>query len=185
MVSVKPPRVGFFVFNMENTFTTKKELLKIFPEAKGFLEQDLMKKLEKRDEQTKEYTEAFDRISKLENQEERDLCETFVDVFIGEELEKTEKRIKEINRYLATDNQTKGSITDEMIERARHYPFRELIEANEKGFAKCPFHEDKTPSFYIKKNFYHCFSCQENGDTIDYLMKTEGATFIQAVKRLQ
>ena len=52
--------------------------------------------------------------------------------------------------------------------------------------ACCPFHHEKTPSFHIQptKGFYHCFGCGESGDVIKFVMKYEGLTFIEAVRKL-
>ena len=52
--------------------------------------------------------------------------------------------------------------------------------------ACCPFHHEKTPSFNINENkgFYHCFGCGESGDAIKFVMKMDGLTFIEAVKKL-
>ena len=51
----------------------------------------------------------------------------------------------------------------------------------------CPFHHDKTPSFSIvdKGNgaFYKCFSCNEGGDIIKFIQKTENLPFIQALQK--
>ncbi len=52
--------------------------------------------------------------------------------------------------------------------------------------ACCPFHGEKTPSFNINvaKGFYHCFGCGESGDAITFVMKQEGLTFPEALKKL-
>lgn len=52
--------------------------------------------------------------------------------------------------------------------------------------ACCPFHHEKTPSFNINetKGFYHCFGCGESGDAIKFVMKMDGLTFVEAVKKL-
>ena len=52
--------------------------------------------------------------------------------------------------------------------------------------ACCPFHNEKTPSFNINatKGFYHCFGCGESGDAIKFVMKMDGLTFVEAVKKL-
>lgn len=101
--------------------------------------------------------------------------------------EKT-KQLKKINGelyYLEHKDEVKeGQITEEMIERARQYPFEQLVEIK-KGFISCPFHNEKSSSFYIKNNFGYCFGCQESADTIKYVMQVEGLTFIETVKRLQ
>ncbi len=50
----------------------------------------------------------------------------------------------------------------------------------------CPFHKEKTPSFTVSpdKGFFYCFGCQEKGSAIDFVMKTQGLEFLEAVERL-
>jgi DNA primase len=50
----------------------------------------------------------------------------------------------------------------------------------------CPFHNEKTPSFYVvdDKNFFHCFGCGAHGDAIGFVMRAENLDFIEAVERL-
>ncbi|GAB3110739.1 DNA primase [Streptomyces calidiresistens] len=50
----------------------------------------------------------------------------------------------------------------------------------------CPFHDEKSPSFHVSpgKGLYHCFGCQEGGDTLDFVMKLEHLSFAEAVERL-
>jgi DNA primase len=50
--------------------------------------------------------------------------------------------------------------------------------------ACCPFHGEKTPSFYIYDDHYHCFGCGAHGDAIAFVMQAEGASFPEAVERL-
>ena len=56
--------------------------------------------------------------------------------------------------------------------------------SNYKGL--CPFHGEKTPSFYINtsKQIYKCFGCGEGGDVINFIMKIENLDFMDAVKLL-
>ncbi len=51
---------------------------------------------------------------------------------------------------------------------------------------RCPFHDDRTPSFYVipAKGFYNCFGCQESGDVFTFVMKTRGLEFVDAVKEI-
>ncbi len=52
---------------------------------------------------------------------------------------------------------------------------------------RCPFHDDRTPSCVItpRKNLWHCLgACQAGGSVIDWVMKTEGLAFREAVKKL-
>ncbi len=48
----------------------------------------------------------------------------------------------------------------------------------------CPFHGEKTPSFYVYDDHYHCFGCGEHGDVITFIMKTTGASFMEAVEEM-
>ncbi|MDE0879149.1 MAG: DNA primase [Sphingomonas bacterium] len=50
----------------------------------------------------------------------------------------------------------------------------------------CPFHNEKTPSFYVNddKSFYHCFGCSAHGDAIRWMTDQRGLPFIDAVKEL-
>ncbi len=48
----------------------------------------------------------------------------------------------------------------------------------------CPFHNEKTPSFYVYEDGYHCFGCGAHGDAIAFVMQTQGAGFMEAVEQL-
>ena len=37
----------------------------------------------------------------------------------------------------------------------------------------CPFHNEKTPSFYVYEDGYHCFGCGAHGDAIGFRAKIE------------
>jgi DNA primase len=52
--------------------------------------------------------------------------------------------------------------------------------------ARCPFHNEKTPSFNVsrEKQFYHCFGCGANGNAISFLMEYDRLTFPEAVETL-
>ena len=48
----------------------------------------------------------------------------------------------------------------------------------------CPFHNEKSPSFYVYDNGYHCFGCGQHGDAISFVMQTLGLGFMEAVEQL-
>lgn len=50
----------------------------------------------------------------------------------------------------------------------------------------CPFHSEKTPSFYISpdKQLYHCFGCGEAGTVYQFIMNYDNITFPEAIKEL-
>lgn len=61
-----------------------------------------------------------------------------------------------------------------------------LQRAGREFRACCPFHNEKTPSFYVndEKGFYHCFGCSAHGDAIRWLTDQRGLPFMDAVKEL-
>lgn len=50
----------------------------------------------------------------------------------------------------------------------------------------CPFHNEKTPSFYVndEKQFYHCFGCGAHGDIIGFTMRHDNLSFPEAIETL-
>ena len=50
--------------------------------------------------------------------------------------------------------------------------------------ACCPFHEEKTPSFYLFDDHYHCFGCGAHGDVIAFVREVHSLGFIDALKWL-
>lgn len=56
---------------------------------------------------------------------------------------------------------------------------------NEKR-ALCAFHNERTPSMQLNdaKGTYHCFGCGASGDLVSYVMKTEGLSFVEAMRWL-
>jgi DNA primase len=59
-----------------------------------------------------------------------------------------------------------------------------LKKAGREYKANCPFHEERTPSFYVvpDKGFYKCFGCGKSGSVFDFVMERQGMDFVEAVK---
>lgn len=65
--------------------------------------------------------------------------------------------------------------------------YTSLKKSGAKYVGKCPFHEDnRATNFYVTPSLgiCKCFACGEGGDAISFLMKKEGFTFSEAVKKL-
>ena len=48
----------------------------------------------------------------------------------------------------------------------------------------CPFHKEKSPSFHVnqEKQLFHCFGCGAGGNLVQFVMRSEGLDFVEALK---
>jgi DNA primase len=62
----------------------------------------------------------------------------------------------------------------------------ELKKSGREFKGRCPFHQEKTPSFYVvpEKRFYFCHGCRASGDAVSFVQRYLGKTFVDAVKDL-
>ena len=116
-------------------------------------------------------------------------------VLMKERKDEEKARLARLERLLMRESPMKkepdeNEITDEMILRAKDYPFEDLLpEGLKRGRCRCPIHAGQnTMSFSVKNNRGKCFSCGwphgKSGDTIQFLMDTQGLSFPDAVRRL-
>ncbi len=61
-----------------------------------------------------------------------------------------------------------------------------LRKAGKDWSARCPFHDERSPSFTVvpNKQFYHCFGCGAHGSAIKFLMEYDRLEFVDAVEDL-
>ncbi len=59
-----------------------------------------------------------------------------------------------------------------------------LARAGRQWKACCPFHGEKSPSFYVYDDHFHCFGCGAHGDAVAFVMQSQGASFPEAVEQL-
>ena len=61
-----------------------------------------------------------------------------------------------------------------------------LVRRGREFAGLCPFHHEKTPSFYVveDKSFFHCFGCGAHGDVIGFAMRADNLDFVEAVEKL-
>lgn len=61
-----------------------------------------------------------------------------------------------------------------------------LKKSGSNHVARCPFHNEKTPSFSVNRNkqFYHCFGCGVSGNAISFLMDYSHLNFVEAIEDL-
>jgi DNA primase len=65
-------------------------------------------------------------------------------------------------------------------------PAVELKGRSPNFLGRCPFHQEKTPSFHVRDNHgrFKCFGCGASGDVFEFLMKLRGITFVEAIAEL-
>lgn len=83
---------------------------------------------------------------------------------------------------------------DDIIEQVREASdivevISEFLPLKRKGrnyWARCPFHQEKTPSFSVApdKQIFHCFGCQKGGNVFGFIMEHEKLPFPEALKFL-
>ncbi|MBL8682846.1 MAG: DNA primase [Myxococcales bacterium] len=72
----------------------------------------------------------------------------------------------------------------ELAELVSHYlPLR---RAGTSLVARCPFHDEKSPSFHVSrdKGLFYCFGCKASGDIFDFYQRIEGVSFPEAIRAL-
>jgi hypothetical protein len=83
---------------------------------------------------------------------------------------------------------------DDIVERVREATdivdlIEEFLPLKRRGrnyWARCPFHQEKTPSFSVSpdKQIFHCFGCQKGGNVFGFVMEYEKLPFPEALKYL-
>jgi len=113
-------------------------------------------------------------------------------LLLKERLGEEKTKLEALGRLLDKENpMRKGNDdTDRQIANAREYPMEELLSSYgcvvKFRRTRCPVHEGKNPSsFEVKGNRGRCHSCSWTGDSIDLVMKMEGCSFMEAVRKLQ
>ncbi|MBN1897210.1 MAG: DNA primase [Spirochaetes bacterium] len=87
-----------------------------------------------------------------------------------------------------------GFVSDKTINRIKQSltivdVVRDYVKLDKKGrnyTGLCPFHMEKTPSFFVneEKGVYHCFGCNESGNIFNFVMKIENVSFPESLKLL-
>ncbi|MGH2575272.1 MAG: CHC2 zinc finger domain-containing protein, partial [Ignavibacteria bacterium] len=64
--------------------------------------------------------------------------------------------------------------------------YTNLKKAGKNFMGKCPFHEERTPSFSVsqEKGVYHCFGCGKSGNVFNFIMDIDNVSFYESIKTL-
>lgn len=110
--------------------------------------------------------------------------------FYTRPINEVQRHVKRLEHLVRIDEWKRkptgaGEITDADVAQAKTVPIGKWLPTRSDGFAKCPFHDEKTGSMKVyKDNRYHCFGCGADGDVIDLVMKLAGLGFIPAVRHI-
>lgn len=169
----------------------REELLEIFPEAREIIPEKIK---ETEISYQKKKNEIKELLRKFENHKDSYFIDSFIEIFLMEDLLKYKSRLINLKLFLKPKNKNVSGVSDEEIQIAQEYPIEKIAEqyldlerVGNKYKALCPFHNEKTPSFYLftDSNRYYCFGCNEGGNVINLTMALFGIDFINAVKMLQ
>ncbi len=85
---------------------------------------------------------------------------------------------------LVEDNVKKIKDRLDIVEVISPYVKLQKAGINYKG--RCPFHNEKTPSFFVtpERQIWHCFGCAKGGDMFEFIKEIEGVEFPEALKML-
>ena len=126
--------------------------------------------------------------------------EYLVKIFLFPKVEACQKNIERLKRLnnlftgTTKKEQQRGLFWEDSVRKARSYPIEQVARSRcelkaygNKYRSRCPFHEEKSASFYLypETNTYYCFGCQIHGDVIDFAMRLHDLTFRGAISLLR
>jgi DNA polymerase len=105
---------------------------------------------------------------------DEEIVERAVDAFVAETTPNEAIARSADEDFLASLSDTIAPLTDLVT-----------LPMDASGHVSCPFHDDPNPSCRIYSDHFHCFGCGEHGDRLDWLMRVEGMTKVEAIITLQ
>lgn len=177
-------------------YPTEIELLKIFPEAKEIIQQKIGEwTIVKEKLLSEEVIPALKKINAIYDDFSRWFWKEAYKSLVNPRFVEAVEQLVRLERLqiLTADTKHSKNIVDfeQKKEAAKQtpilslYPFQKLKKLGSRYTALCPFHNEGTPSFVIyPDNSFHCFGCQSNGDSIDFVKLLRNCDFKEAVGSL-
>ena len=172
---------------------SEKELMEIFPEAKEVIPLKIKEYEKERGILLSFLKNKLTEIKNISDPFSKFFWREWVKINEGQELLEADKNIARLKRLLSVgqNKHIKGQLTEDQIERALARPIERLMDQETRNTGKnissrCPFHQDKNPSFYIypETNSFYCFGCNKGGNVINFVEIKYGYSFKQAVEYL-
>jgi hypothetical protein len=171
------------------------EWLEIFSEARGDIERNLMRYRAWKGWLEKQKEELLELLAKRGFSEDLEYFFLFlIWVYVGIPLIWVNKEIRRLERYLPEKRKNKTSKkfidADEIKKRVDIVEvisdYVSLKKVGKVYMGRCPFHDDKHPSFAVyPEGYYRCFGCGASGDVIDFIMQVRGCDFKEALEILK
>jgi len=163
------------------------DVVEAFPQIRGYMKARIRRVKEGLEAAEKEAEkELRETLAEIERSDcDKELLRHVAKGTYRARLRRHEKELLRCERFVRKE--AASGITQTDIERAREHPIREILEVQRRdGFVRCPFHDERTASLKVfKDNHWWCFgACQEGGDVIDLVMKMDGLTFVETVRKL-
>ena len=86
---------------------------------------------------------------------------------------------------ISPDTVEQVRLSNDIVDVVKEY-IPSMKRAGRNWKANCPFHHERTPSFMIssEKGIFRCFGCGESGDVFKFVMKMDGLSWPESVKKL-
>jgi hypothetical protein len=184
----------------EQRVNAETDWLAVFPEAKNYIVERAVELGKQLAEKKNSLQLCSKELAQAEDNSERQTPLIIVQALIESEIGHLAKQLhiltQTVHKHLSQQSISKSDVEISLfnlseIEEARAFPLVDLFERDGRVLKRsgmnfmthCPFHDERTPSchIYMSENQYHCFGCEEHGNSIDYMMKLHNMTFRDAV----
>lgn len=180
-----------------------RQALIVFPEAIKVARKNLKLEVKQWKERLKDIDDwregCNEVLNKFHKPDEREHYKKHFDEGHAHDRQEVERQIKKLQFSLSHLDEIEGKkevrqtqgVSEQDIARAKEIPItnfytERLSKHNKLATGRCPFHNEKTGSFtiYLDQNTFWCYGCGAGGTVVDFVMRLEGITFLETVKKL-